>query len=274
MCLILTAWHAHPAYALVVAANRDEFYDRPAAPLAWWSDAPNVLGGRDMAQVVGHAGTWMGMTRDGRFAALTNYRAPSERRPDARSRGELVSNFLTADDVSIPAYLDSLTARDRAYNGYNLLTATRDELWWTSNRAEAPRKLAPGVYGLSNALLDTPWFKVRHRMAAFAEALAADTGQTGGKGNALDVSRYINLMAETREAPTGSLPETGVAPEWEKLLSAAFIRSPRYGTRATTVLRIRHDGCFDVTERRFDAQGQIGETRYLGVLDTVTHAGT
>ena len=94
MCLILTAWHAHPAYALVVAANRDEFYDRPAAPLAWWSDAPNVLAGRDMAQVVGHAGTWMGMTRDGRFAALTNYRAPSERRPDARSRGELVSNFL------------------------------------------------------------------------------------------------------------------------------------------------------------------------------------
>ncbi|CAJ0704809.1 hypothetical protein LMG18102_04314 [Ralstonia mannitolilytica] len=271
MCLILTAWHAHPAYALVVAANRDEFYDRPAAPLAWWSDAPNVLGGRDLAQVVGHAGTWMGMTRDGRFAALTNYRAPSERRPDARSRGELVADFLTADDVSIPAYLDNLTARNRAYNGYNLLTATRDELWWTSNRAEAPRKLSPGLYGLSNALLDTPWFKVRHRMAAFAEALAADTGR---HGNAMDVGRYLALLSETREAPASALPSTGVAPEWEKLLSAAFIRSPRYGTRASTVVRIRHDGCFDVTERRFDAQGQIGEARYLGVLDTVTHADT
>jgi uncharacterized protein with NRDE domain len=269
MCLILTAWHAHPAYALVVAANRDEFYDRPAAPLAWWSDAPHVLAGRDLAQVVGHAGTWMGMTRDGRFAALTNYRAPSERRPDARSRGELVANFLAAEEASIPTYLDSLTARNGAFNGYNLLTATRDELWWTSNRADAPRKLSPGVYGLSNALLDTPWFKVRHRMAAFAEALAADTGR---HGNALDVARYLNLLAETREAPTGALPATGVAPEWEKLLSAAFIRSPRYGTRASTIVRIRHDGCFDVTERRFDAQGQIGETRYLGVLDTVTQA--
>lgn len=225
MCLILTAWHAHPAYALVVAANRDEFYDRPAAPLAWWSDAPHVLAGRDLAQVVGHAGTWMGMTRDGRFAALTNYRAPSERRPDARSRGELVANFLAAEDASIPAYLDQLKARNGVYNGYNLLTATRDELWWTSNRAEAPRQLAPGVYGLSNALLDTPWFKVRHRVAAFAEALAADTGR---HGNAIDVARYLDLLAETREAPSAPCPP----PAWRRN-GKSCCRPPSSAPRAT-----------------------------------------
>lgn len=280
MCLILVAWQSHPDYALVVAGNRDEFYARPAAAAHWWQDAPGVLAGRDLAEVIGDAGTWMGIANAqssewpdesrARFAALTNYRAPSEKRTDARSRGELVSHFLRGDQT--PAdYLHELAGAHSAYNGFNLLTSDLHDLWWYSNRSKTrqPQKLKPGLYGLSNALLDTPWPKVRSRVGALCEVLAADRGQL-----ASSPEPYLQLLAEDRQAPDWELPSTGVAPEWEKLLSSAFIRSPSYGTRASTVLRVKHDGRFDYVERSFDAEGQTGEVSYQGRLDVTRDTGT
>lgn len=273
MCLILVAWQSHPDYALVVAANRDEFYARPAAPVHWWDDAPHVLAGRDRAEVIGEPGTWMGITADGRFGALTNYRAPSEKRTDARSRGELVAGFLRGSQ-SPGRYVADLSDGDaprspNSYNGFNLLAGDLHDLWWYSNRAPGgqPRRLKPGLYGLSNALLDTPWPKVRSRVGALAETLAADSGAAHASAEP-----YLQLLADTRQAADFELPETGVAPEWEKLLSSAFIRSPSYGTRASTVLRVRHDGRFDLSERSFDANGQIGEVSYRGQLNVAHDA--
>lgn len=262
MCLILTAWHAHPDYALVVAANRDEFYERPADALDWWDDAPDILAGRDRAAVNGAIGTWLGLAQGGRFAALTNYRAPSEKRTDARSRGELVRGFLAGSEQP-DAFLHGLRPRQGVYNGFNLLVSDLQSLWWYSNRATTglPQRLQAGVYGLSNALLDTPWPKVRSRVAAFAEALAADTGRRGAS-----LSPYLALLADSRQPPDDALPETGVSLEWERVLSSAFIQSPRYGTRASTVLRVRHDGSFEMLERSFDASGCIGERHESGVL--------
>lgn len=274
MCLILVGWQAHPDYALVVAANRDEFYARPAAPVHWWDDAPGVLAGRDLAEVIGEAGTWMGMTADGRFAALTNYRAPSEKRTDARSRGELVAGFLRSD-ASPDLYLDDLSnglgmRSANAYNGFNLLAGDLNALWWYSNRSPAgqPQRLRPGIYGLSNALLDTPWPKVRSRVAAMAETIAADTGNTGASAEP-----YLTMLADARQAADFELPQTGVAPEWEKLLSSAFIRSPSYGTRASTVIRVRHDGRFELVERSFDADGVTGEVVFHGELQVARDTG-
>jgi len=287
MCLILVAWQSHPDYALVVAGNRDEFYVRPAAAAHWWQDAPEVLGGRDLAEVIGDAGTWMGIAggnvqhgqhaqpgqqglEGARFAALTNYRAPSEKRTDARSRGELVAHFLRGDQ-SPHDYLHDLASDHGAYNGFNLLASDLHDLWWYSNRSKSrkPQRLKPGLYGLSNALLDTPWPKVRSRVGAMCEVLAADRGQVGS-----NVEPYLQLLADERQAPDWELPSTGVAPEWEKLLSSAFIRSPNYGTRASTVLRVRHDGRFDYVERSFDADGQTGEVSYRGRLNVARDTGT
>ncbi|WP_439685350.1 putative stress-responsive protein [Cupriavidus oxalaticus] len=263
MCLILVAWQSHPDYALVVAGNRDEFYVRPAAAVHWWQDAPQVLAGRDLAEVIGEPGTWMGVNADGRFAALTNYRAPSEKRTDARSRGELVAGFLHGHDAPFD-YLDGLAGQDGCYNGFNLLACDLRELWWYSNRSATrqPQKLRPGLYGLSNALLDTPWPKVRSRVGALAEVLAADSGRADASAEP-----YLRMLADERQAADFELPSTGVAPEWEKLLSSAFIRSQSYGTRASTVLRVRHDGRFDLSERSFDANGRIGEVSYHGKLN-------
>jgi len=269
MCLILVAWQSHPDYALVVAANRDEFYARPAAPVHWWQDAPQVLAGRDLAEVIGESGTWMGVTAEGRFAALTNYRAPSEKRTDARSRGELVSSFLRGDDAP-GDYLAGLIGEDGCYNGFNLLATDLREFWWYSNRSHSrqPHRLRPGLYGLSNALLDTPWPKVRSRVGALAEVLAADTGHAMASAEP-----YLQLLADERQAADFELPSTGVAPDWEKLLSSAFIRSPSYGTRASTVLRVRHDGRFDLSERSFDASGRTGDVSYRGKLNLARDTG-
>lgn len=284
MCLILVAWQSHPDYALVVAGNRDEFYARPAAAAHWWQDAPQVLGGRDLAEVIGEPGTWMGIAgadaqhaghaghghAGARFAALTNYRAPSEKRTDARSRGELVSQFLRGDQ-SAEEYLHALAGDHGAYNGFNLLASDLHDLWWYSNRSPSrqPQRLKPGLYGLSNPLLDTPWPKVRSRVGALCEVLAADSGQASASAEP-----YLQLLADDRQAPDWELPRTGVAPEWEKLLSSSFIRSPNYGTRASTLLRVRHDGRFDFSERSFDANGPAGEVMYRGRLNVARDPGT
>jgi uncharacterized protein with NRDE domain len=241
VCLILVAWRAHPKYPLVVAANRDEYYRRPTAPAAFWPDHPQVLAGRDLEA----GGTWMGITRQGRFAALTNFRDPSRHQPQAPSRGKLVADFLTGDQ-SIDAYLDGLDAS--AYNGFNLLLGDGKHLVAFSNVSGERHDLKPGIYGLSNSLLDTPWPKVGAGKTALEAAL-----------NALPDERLLGeLLRDQRTHPDDALPATGVPLEWERLLSAAFVLSPDYGTRSSTILMLSADAEISFDEQGWMADGQPG----------------
>lgn len=221
MCLILLAWQAHPDYPLVVAANRDEFFARPTAAADFWPDHPHVLAGRDLDG----GGTWFGISRNGRFAGLTNYRNPADQRSGAPSRGHLVADFLCGD-MSPADFQRRLKAEGSAYNGYNLLYGDGLELRYQSNRSPEPLSLPPGIYGLSNHLLDTPWPKVAQGKSRLASALA----------RLPDDSELMNLLRDDTLAADDALPRTGVSLEWERLLSAAFVRSPSYGTRSSTIL--------------------------------------
>lgn len=244
MCLIVLAWQAHEDYPLIVAANRDEFLNRPAAPAHWWTDAGDILAGRDLEA----GGTWLGISRDGRFAALTNYRDPSRHRENAPSRGRLVADFL-AGAMGIDAYLDGLDPV--ACNGFNLLLGDGRRLVAYSNVARERHELAPGIYGLSNALLDTPWPKVGAGKSALAAALAALPDETA----------LFRLLRDDQPHPDETLPVTGVSLEWERLLSAAFIRSPDYGTRCSTVLKLGAGGTVSFDEQTWLPGGAAGERR-------------
>ncbi|WP_027814687.1 NRDE family protein [Paraburkholderia bannensis] len=238
MCLIVFDWRprASDGALFTLAANRDEFLRRTAAPLQWWDDAPDVLAGRDL---VG-GGTWLGMTRGGRFAALTNYRAPHEMRPDAPTRGTLVSRWLTGapDLPDTPLdYLAEVAREGDLYNGFNLIVGdwTRRELAWYCNRADrAPALLPDGTHGISNAVLDTPWPKLVHKRAELAQQVA--------NGPDVPLDTLIDIMRDPRVAPDAQLPATGIPLERERALSAAFIDTPDYGTRGTTALRVRLNG--------------------------------
>ncbi|HZG41816.1 MAG TPA: NRDE family protein, partial [Longimicrobium sp.] len=203
MCLIVLAVDRHPRHRLVAAANRDEFYARPTAPAAWWSDAPDVLAGRDLRE----GGTWMGVTRDGRFAAITNYREMTPPRT-APSRGALVADFLRGA-MEAGEYAEDVAARGAAYNGFNLLAGDGEGVFYVSNRAEGVRRLEPGVYGLSNALLDTPWPKVLRARAAMRSALSS-TGADGWE------SGLWEMLGDRVIAADDHLPDTGVGADRER----------------------------------------------------------
>jgi uncharacterized protein with NRDE domain len=234
MCLILVAWQAHPRFPLVVAANRDEFFARGTAAAGFWAEDPRILAGRDLEA----GGTWMGVTRSGRFAALTNFRDPAQMRKDAPSRGALVSGFLAGTE-SPRRYLERMADHGRRCNGYNLLVGDGESLWWSSNISGQAQALEPGVHGVSNHLLNSPWPKVGAGKTALAKALDALPNEEG----------LFELLRDDGVHPDEMLPRTGVSLEWERLLSAAFVRSPDYGTRSSTVLCVATDG--DV---RFDEQ--------------------
>ncbi|SNS78419.1 Uncharacterized conserved protein, contains NRDE domain [Noviherbaspirillum humi] len=238
MCLIVFAWQVVPGTPLVAAANRDEFYDRPAAAAHWWEDSPQVYAGRDLEA----GGTWMGITRDGRFAAITNIRAPSERRGDAPSRGRLVSDFLSGE-VEPRDYVESLRSQAGAYNGFNLVVGNGKELiWLTNGRSDDPRNgqpLTPGVYGLSNAALDTAWPKVMKSRAQFSSLICQGAPEEA----------YFEMLADTSLAPDDDLPHTGVGLERERMLSAVCIESPAYGTRVSTLVCLHGDGSGMLVEK-------------------------
>lgn len=219
MCLIIAAWRVHPAWRLIVAANRDEFHARPASPAAFWSDRPHILGGRDLEA----KGTWMAVSRNGRFAAVTNYRGARE--PSAaESRGALVTRFL---DAAAPAaaYVAEVDGRKTSYSGYNLLACDGEELWWTSNRDSAPRRLEPGYYALGNLLLDSPEvLPLKERARAVVEA----------------------------------------APSMETLftlLAGARVVNEQYGTRCSTICMVGRS--IRYAERSFSRDGADGETRHF-----------
>ncbi len=241
MCLLLFAHQTHPRYRLVLAANRDEFYRRPAAPLAHWTDGSAIVAGRDLEA----GGTWLGLGAGGRWAAVTNYReiaAPKS----SRSRGTLVIDFLTGRH-SPQRYLDTVMRLCGEYAGFNLVVGDAREIHWLSNRGEGPRRLAPGIYGLSNHLLDSPWPKV----VAGKSALARLTGATGP----LDSEALFALLADRRVFPETRLPVTGVGPAWERILSPLFVRSPHYGTRCSSVILWEHSGQIDFVERTHPTPG-------------------
>lgn len=249
MCLILLAWQVHADYPLVVAANRDEFFQRRTQAAGFWPDKPAILAGRDLEA----GGTWLGINRHGRFAALTNYREGGRQLPGAPSRGALVSDWLAAQAPADTAehYLAALQSRSQQYNGFNLFIGDGQRLACLSNRGHGVRWLAPGVYGLSNHLLDTPWPKLasakRRFMAALADLPASDP--------------FFQLLADREIVPDHHLPETGVPLAWERMLSAIFVESPDYGTRASTLLTLRRDGLAEMRERSFGTAGRLlGET--------------
>jgi uncharacterized protein with NRDE domain len=238
MCLIVVGWRAHTDFPLVVAANRDEFYARPTADAASWPDAPEVFGGIDHEA----GGTWLGIRRDGRFAAVTNVREPGMAK-GRHSRGMLTRNFLLCGQTSID-YALQLDGRD--YSGFNLLLCDGKTLVYCSNRDSTPRILAPGVYGLSNHLLDSPWPKLLTARQRFASALPGLP----------DESALFALLADDSIVADDELPQTGVSLEWERRLSAIFVKSEEYGTRASTVAWQRRDGAVCLHEQRFGPNGQ------------------
>ncbi|MCP5195921.1 MAG: NRDE family protein [Gammaproteobacteria bacterium] len=225
MCLILIAYRCHPGYKLLVAANRDEFHDRPTAPLAFWDDAPHVLAGRDLQG----GGTWMGMTRTRRFAAITNFRDPRQIRSNAPSRGELVSDYLR-DTPSASRYLERLRPVVDHYNGFNLLLGDETGLYYHSNRTGEIQALRPGWYGLSNHLLDTPWPKLRRGLSLLRNRLDQQPDPTPDD--------LLGVLTDRDVAPDTELPETGIPLEWERWLSSIFIDAPGYGTRSSTALLV------------------------------------
>lgn len=240
MCLILLAHRAHPAYPLVVAANRDEWFRRPTAPAGFWPDAPDVFAGRDLEQ----QGTWLGVTRRGRFAAVTNFRDPGANRPDAPSRGALVSAFLRSQ-LPPGEYFERLQGEAARYNGFSLFAGDRTSLCYFSNREDEIRNLEPGVYGLSNSLLDVPWPKVRLGKTRLAAAL-------DGCPNA---EALLEILDDTRLAADPELPHTGVSLDWERKLSSLRILAEGYGTRSSTALLVGADGEVSFVERSFDEGG-------------------
>lgn len=245
MCLILLAWRAHPSYRLVVAANRDEEHARPTSNANFWPDAPEILAGRDLRS----GGTWSGVTRSGRFAAVTNFRDPADRATRATSRGALVAEFLRSG-VSAARFLQRLRPEAFDFAGFGLFVFDGTELGYFSNRGDTLRILEPGIYGLSNHLLDTPWPKVQRGKQRLAAALAnADDDATLSE----ELFRYLG---ERTIADDGELPDTGVGLERERLLSPPFVLSEFYGTRSSTVTLLREDGQIVVEERTFSAEGR------------------
>lgn len=235
MCLIVFAWKLIPSCPLILAANRDEFYERPSQAANWWEDAPDVYAGRDLQA----GGTWLGTDRRGRFAALTNIRNGPAAHSGKRSRGELVADYLRGE-LSAEHYLQKISASAAEYNGFNLLLGDATMAYWFSNdTAETGRALVPGIYGLSNGALDTPWPKVVRAKAQFASLLCQSAPDDA----------YFEMLADTTPASDSKLPDTGVSLEWERLLSPICIESPSYGTRASTLLRIHANGSAQLVEK-------------------------
>lgn len=249
MCTILFAYDCHPRYKLVVAANRDEFYQRPTAPAAFWTENPDIVAGRDLKE----GGTWMGITTSGRFAALTNYRDPASFRPEARSRGHLVKDYLNSNMVP-ETYIDNLVDGGSSYNGFNLLMGTNESLYYYSNREKIIRKLPAGVHGLSNALLNTPWPKVSKGIKQLSNLLQQDD---------IRAEQLFSIMTDREQPHDQDLPHTGVSLEMERMLAPMFVMSPKYGTCLTTVILMERNYNVQFWERSFkDGQPDNWEEVY------------
>lgn len=246
MCLLAFAVGVHPGYPLVVAANRDEFHERPARGAGWWR-MPRILAGKDLRA----GGTWLGVTRDGGFATITNFRDPEQHRAQAPSRGDLVVRALTEEPEQFDIYLAD---HGRDYNGFNLLWSRQGQVWYYNNQTGGGvRRLPPGVYGLSNGVLDTPWPKLLQVREGLQRLI--DQRQD------IPVDALFELMGNRRQPPEHALPDTGIGAEWERLLAPAFIVHPQYGTRSTSIVLHRTNGVATFAERAYGTDGEARSDR-------------
>ena len=240
MCLIFFSVHNHPTYKLIVAANRDEFYNRKTAAAAYWEDHPELLGGRDLEA----CGTWMGITKSGRISMLTNYRDPLNINPNAPSRGNLVSDYLLSKEEP-EQYLKRIEQNGKVYNGFNLLAGTVNGLYYYSNYKEGVDKIEPGFYGISNHLLETPWPKVVRGKEKMKPVLAQST---------INPDDLFEVLYDNEIADDNKLPNTGLTIERERALSSMFIKTENYGSRCSTVVLVDHDNHVRFAERVYDLQ--------------------
>lgn len=274
MCLIVIAWQESRRFPLILAANRDEYFQRPSEAARFWSDDPRILGGRDLVA----GGTWLGVDRRGRFTAVTNIREPPQQREGVRSRGLLASEYL--GEVETPgAYVQKLALHREQYDAFNFIAGDPGELWFLNSRGGEARRLPAGVYGVSNGDLDCPWPKVETGKREMRRLLNAGISANGdrrplpaipaeagirtddlSRGRAIITDGLFELLASRSIPADDQLPDTGVGIEWERILAPICIRAGRYGTRSSTVLIVQADGSVHFMERTFDAAGrQTGE---------------
>jgi len=238
MCLILFAYKQHPTYKLIIAANRDEFYERPTASLDWWEEYPNMLAGRDLKR----GGAWFGISKEGKFAAVSNYREFPRTKKYTSSRGSLVKNYLV-NDTTAKDYIELLRSESSQYEGFNLLFGNQEEIHYYSNKGAESANLDVGIYGLSNHLLNTPWPKVEKGKQMLKEAI---------ENNAeISANSLINILNDTLIASDDELPDTGIGIEYERVLSPIFIKTEIYGTRSSSILLIDYDGHVTFKEYSF-----------------------
>ena len=239
MCIVLFSYKVHPKYKLIITSNRDEFYKRPTMQAEFWEDNPNILAGRDLEK----GGTWLGITKQGRFATLTNYRDPSSMNKNGNSRGHLVSTYL---ESNIPPrdYLEQIQSSKISYNGFNLLVGDQSELFYYSRQNNEITKIEPGIHGLSNHSLNTPWPKVILGTTMLKDAMA----------DKFSHHKLFNILKNNSIAKDEDLPDTKVGIELERLLSPIFIESPQYGTRAMTVITVDYNDEVTFIEKALDTE--------------------
>lgn len=240
MCLLTFAWKIHPKYKLIFASNRDEFYKRDTAPAQFWQDNPQVLAGKDLEA----GGTWMGVAKNGRFTALTNYRDIANFKTNAPSRGMLTLDYLQGNDAP-QTYLEGIFDRINDYNGFNLLVGNTEELYYLSNYQNQITPLPPGVYGLSNALLDSDWFKVQRLKQKFSELI---------DNEGVEHTALLDLMYDPTQANEEEVQRTGLPIEREIMLSPMFIKSPKYGTSSSATILMDYDNHISFTERVYQIE--------------------
>ncbi len=236
MCLIVFGYKVSKEYPLVLAANRDEFYRRPTLPMHFWEDSPEILAGKDLEQ----GGTWFGIHKNGRFAALTNYRNPAAIKPDAPSRGEIIINFLNSKKSPVE-FIHDFRPKALSYNGFNLIFGNLDHLFWFTNVIDTIERIAPGIHGISNRFLNTPWPKVESGKKALKKTMT----------HSITPDHLFSFLKESSVPDDDRLPETGVGLEWERILSPLFIKSDTYGTRSSTTMLTDQKGNVNITERTY-----------------------
>ncbi len=247
MCLILFAYQSHPEFPFILAANRDEYLNRPTEKLSFWEESPGLVGGRDLKS----GGTWLGVSMSGRLAAVTNYREPGNEVSGAPSRGLLVKDFLMSD-LSPSSFLDRIAEDAFEYNGFNLLVWENSKSAYFSNRSGKPgTPISAGIHGISNDLLDTPWPKVEVGMRMLRDLI--ESGR-------LNSQTMLDMLSSRESAPDDRLPDTGVGIKMERVLSPMFIRAAGYGTRSSSTILIDNDSIISFVERTYDYDGNIANT--------------
>lgn len=250
MCLVLLAYRQHAAFPVVLIANRDEYHERPTDYAQYWQDTPQVLAGRDR----NFGGTWLGVERSGRFAAVTNYREPSQRKPGVVSRGLLVSRYLQGEQTP-EQYLDALIPDREQYDAFNLLLGDQSTVHFYSSLEGQGCEITAGIYGISNGEFDCPWPKVEKGKRFLLNEIEHE--------NVPRQEEIFTLLADTTLPEDKALPDTGIGLEWERKLAPIFVRADKYGTRASTILTISEHGSVSFIERNYDREGsQINTNQF------------